>query len=200
MDNNTIYDLIKRRRSIRKFKQEEIARKTLIKIVDAGRFAPSAANLQFIEYIIIDEKTLLDKIFPHTRWAGYIYPLGTPKENERPTAYIAILQNLKKSSHPDLRDIGAAVENMILTALEEGIGSCWLGAIDKKEISEILNLPSFIRLDSLLALGYPAEQPQIVPYQGSVKYFRDEKGKHFVPKRDIKDITFLNCYGNFYSF
>jgi nitroreductase len=188
------YVLIKKRRSIRKFEQKRIKFNILKKIVNAGRLAPSAANLQFIEYIIVDDKKLVDEIFPFTKWAGYIYPEGTPKGKERPVAYIAILINEKKSSNPDLRDIGASVENMILTALEEGIGSCWLGAIDKKEISKILDLPNYAKLDSLLALGYPQESPKVVKYKNSIKYFRDKNGRHFVPKRDLKDILFRNEY------
>ncbi|OQX83733.1 MAG: hypothetical protein B6D53_01695 [Candidatus Omnitrophica bacterium 4484_49] len=190
-----LYKLILRRRTVRKFQQKKIDRRILRKIVNAGRLAPSAANLQFIEYVIIDDMQLLDKIFPYTRWAGYIKPLWIPSQDERAVTYVAILINLKKSSNPDLRDIGASAENIILSALNFGLGSCWLGAIDKEKIAKILNLPSHIRLDSLIALGYPKESPRKVE-QDNVKYWRDGKGRHYVPKRPLNTILFYNSYGN----
>lgn len=191
-----VYELILKRRSIRKFRQKTIEFDLLKKIVNSARVAPSAANLQFLEYIIIDDHKLVESIFPLTRWAAYIYPRGTPKEGERPPVYIAVLINLNKSKNPDLRDVGAAVENMILTALSFGIGSCWLGAIDKGEISKLLKLPPHIKLDSLLALGYPLEEPIMVEDDENVKYWRDERGKHYVPKRSLRAILFHNEYGN----
>lgn len=190
-----LYNLIISRRTIRRFQQKKISRRILRNIVNAGRLAPSAANLQFIEYIIIDDPKLLDAIFPYTKWAGYIKPEWRPSENERAVAYIAVMINLKKSPNPDLRDVGASVENMILAALSFGVGSCWLGAIDKENISRILNLPSHIKLDSLLALGYPKEHPRKVE-SDSVRYWRDENNKHYVPKRPLSSILFYKSYGN----
>lgn len=190
-----LYRLIIKRRTVRRFQQKKIGRKILKKLINAGRLAPSAANLQFIEYIIIDEPELLDKVFPYTKWAGYIKPDWAPSKNERPVAYIAILINYKKSPKPDMRDIGASAENIILSALSFGIGSCWLGAIDKEKISKLLNLPAEVKLDSLIALGYPKEHPRKID-RDEVKYWRDTTGRHFVPKRPLETILFYNSYGS----
>ncbi|HDL10241.1 MAG TPA: nitroreductase [Candidatus Omnitrophica bacterium] len=190
-----LYKLILGRRTVRKFQQKKIDRRILRKIVNAGRLAPSASNLQFIEYIIIDDPKLLNAIFPYTKWAGYIRPEWRPSEKERAVAYIAVVINLNKSPNPDLRDVGASVENMILAALSFGVGSCWLGTIDKENISQILNLPFHIKLDSLLALGYPKEHPRKVE-SDSTRYWRDKNNKHYVPKRPLSSILFYNSYGN----
>lgn len=191
-----LYQLILKRRTIRKFRQDRIPLSILKKIVNAGRLAPSAGNLQFIEYVIVRAPKLREKLFPHTRWAAYLSSLGTPSQTERPTSYIAIIINYYKSASPDLRDVGAAVENMILASLCFQIGSCWLGAIEKEKIAQILKLPSHCQLDSLLALGYPAEAPRVKTLEREVRYWRTKTGQHIVPKRPLKNICYINFYGN----
>ncbi|MCK7496660.1 MAG: nitroreductase family protein [Comamonadaceae bacterium] len=56
-------------------------------------------------------------------------------------------------------DVGAAMENMILAALAEGVGACWLLSIDREKLKGVLGVPDGYRIDSVLALGYPAEEP-----------------------------------------
>ena len=83
---------------------------------------------------------------------------------------------------------------MILTALEIGIGSCWLGAINRKKIREILNVPEKFAIDSILSLGYPAEDPIMEPFEDSVQYYKDQKGRLHVPKKSLEDIIHRNTF------
>lgn len=189
-----VYEATTNRRTIRRFKQKPIPFETLKKIVNAGRLAPSSANLQPIEYIVIDEANLVENVFETLKWAGYISPAGDPPTGERPVAYIIILANKKKNPGNCERDAAAAIENMILVALEEGIGSCWLGSIDTNKLTDILELPEHIKIDSVLALGYSNESPQIEEIKDSVKYWKDETGILHVPKRKLDDILFYNKY------
>ena len=195
MAKNELYNLIVKRRSVRKFYQRKITSGILKKIINAARLAPAAANLQFLEYILVKDKKTVDRIFPHTKWAAYISPQGTPGVKERPIYYMAIVINHNRSLNPDLRDIGAAAENIILAALSFQIASCWLGAINKEKISLLLKLPPHAKLDSLIALGYPKENPRIIDSGKRIKYWRDKKGGHYVPKRPLNEILFLNNYG-----
>ncbi len=184
----SVYELILKRRTIRKFRQDRIDRKILEKLVNAARFAPSGANLQPLKYVIVDEPEKVDAVFKHVRWAGYIAPEGNPREGETPVAYIIILND------PDIRktgyelDAGAAAQNIMLTALEEGIGSCWLGSIDRDDIRRILNIPEKYVINTAIALGYPAESPVAEEENGSIKYYKDENGTLHVPKRKLEDI------------
>jgi nitroreductase len=189
-----VYDLILKRRTIRKFKPQEISEESLRKFINAARVAPQAANMQPLKYIVVNEEKLLDPIFDTTAWAGYIRPQGDPQEGEKPSAYIVILADteIKKAGY-DV-DAGAAVENIILTALEEGIGSCWLGAINKDKIKEILNIPDKYIIHTMLALGYPLEEPIMEEENGSIKYYKDETGRLHVPKRKLEDIMFFNNF------
>ena len=182
------YELILKRRTIRKFKQKKIERKTLEKLINAARFAPSANNLQPLKYIIVDDSEKVDAVFENVKWAGYIAPAGDPAKEERPVAFIAILVDteIKKTGYE--HDIGAAAQNIILAALEEGIGTCWMGAIDRNRIREILAIPERYILDTVIALGYPAEEPVAEDEKGSIKYYKDGSGVLHVPKRRLEDI------------
>jgi len=188
------YDLMIKRRTIRKFKQEQIPFEILEKCVNAARLAPSAANLQPLEFVIVDDPDVMKKIFPFFKWAGYIVPKGNPKENERPVAYIAILADKEKSPRWYHYDVGLAAENIVLTALENGIGACIVGALDRDKVREILKVPSHLYVDQVIALGYPAEEPVVEDLKDSVEYWKDENGVLHVPKKKLNKILHRNCY------
>ncbi len=187
----TFYDLILKRRTIRRFKEKKIPYQILERCVNAARLAPSVANLQPCEYLIIDGEDLLDQVFPTLGWAGYISD-GTPPPAEAPTAYIIVLIN-KEIKAPKYRyDVGFGVENMLLTALEEGIGSCCFASIDRDRLRKNLNIPQKYVIDLVVALGYPNEAPVEEKLKESVKYWKDEHGVLHVPKRELKSILHRN--------
>lgn len=189
-----VYDTTLKRRTIRRFKQKPIPPDVLKKIVNAGRLAPSSANMQPIEYIIIDRTGLVERVFDTLKWAGYITPAGDPPEGNRPVAYIIVLSNKEKNPGSSERDAAASIENMILVSLEEDIGSCWMGAIDRDQLKNILKLPEHIIIDSVLSLGYSDESPTTEELKDSVKYWKDENGILHVPKRKLEDVLFYNGY------
>ncbi len=192
-----IYNTIISRRTIRKFKQKPIELLILKKLVNAGRLAPSAGNLQPLEYIITVDKAAKEKIFPYVRWAHYIAPEGNPGESEKPMAYIIILvnnENLLASYYK--YDVGASAENITLAALEEGIGCCWIGSFNRKRIENILKIPNKYSADLVLALGYPLENPEYydIEKNNSIKYHKDASGILHVPKRKLDDIIHIDCF------
>lgn len=190
---NEVYNSILLRRSIRRFQQKPIKLELLKKMVNTGRLAPSAANLQPLEFFIINEKNLYDQIFETISWAGYIKPKWTPAVNERPTAYIVVLVNNEKNPWY-LRDVSFATENIVLFAQSLNIGSCILCNINKESIRKILKIPNNIIIDSLIALGYKAEKSVVEDYSGSIEYWRDENEVLHVPKRKIEDIIHINKF------
>ena len=191
-----IYDFILKRRTIRKFKQENINLEILKKLVNAARVAPSAANLQPIEYVIINDKETREEIFKHLKWAGYIRPQGDPKEGEKPTAYVVFLVNTDIVMDDYYRvDCGAAAQNLVLAALEEKIGSCIIGSCNRNEIKKILNVIEDRKIEFIVALGYPAEDPVMEDsMEGNIKYYKDSSGKLHVPKRPLEEILHINSY------
>jgi nitroreductase len=190
----TAYDLMISRRTIRQFKRIPVGRGVLEKIINAARLAPSAANLQPLEFIAVDETRISAEIYPCLHWAAYIAPRGDPKPGQEPAAYVVVLvnQNIRKNMFE--YDVGASVENMILAALEEGIGACWLLSIERERIMELLKVPADYRVDSVLALGYPAEQPVTEELRESPKYWKDEAGVLHVPKRSLGKVLHFNSF------
>lgn len=183
-----VYEVIQNRRTIRRFEQTPLTAAQLRKYVDAARLAPSGANLQPLKYVIVRSEGMVEKVFQRVHWAAYIAPEGTPEAGERPMAYIAQIADLdiKKSGYE--LDAGAAVENILLAAEEDGVGACWMGAIDYAEISKMLGLKETEKLIGVVAMGVKAEQPVEEAWQGDVKYYKDETGTLHVPKRPLDEV------------
>ncbi|MGQ9513985.1 MAG: nitroreductase family protein [Thermoproteota archaeon] len=189
-----VYEAVIGRRTTRRFKQDALSREILLKLVNAARLAPSASNIQPCEYIVVDDSTVAKDVFQTLRWAAYIAPEGNPKEGERPVAYIVVLLNRQKRETGGEVDAAAAIENILLTAYGEGVGSCWIGSVDRENLAKILHVPEHCKIDSVIALGYPAEKPVLEELTGSVRYWKDKDGVLHVPKRKLQDILHFNKY------
>jgi nitroreductase len=187
-----VYDLILSRRSIRQFRPEPISQDILRDVVNAGRLAPSAANRQPLEFIVVDEESRRGEIYPCLKWAGYIAPDGNPKPGQEPQAYVVVLVNTEIRGKGFEWDSGAAIENMILAAWEKGIGSCWIISVDKDRVKTLLNVPAVYKVDSVIALGYPAEAPVTEELKDSVEYWKDGEGCLHIPKRKLEDVIHFN--------
>ena len=194
---SNVYEVIKSRRTIRRFKNKPIPPVLLTKLIDMARLAPSGANIQPCEYVIVDDSDLVKKIFPFLKWAGYIYPSGNPPEGERPIAYIIVLIDMHKRKKGGEVDAAAAIENILLGAWDEGIGSCWIGSVDRKKITKLLRIPHYLKLDSVIALGYSNEKPVIEDATDSIKYWKDKNGTLHVPKRKLDELYHRNIYGKY---
>ena len=192
-ESMTVYDVIISRRTIRRFFQKPLDLTVLKQFVNAARLAPSAGNLQPLEYIIVTEKKLCKQLFETLGWAAYIQPKWTPNEHERPTAYIVVLVKDVTNLYYQ-RDVGFATENMVLAAEAEGLGSCILCNINKEKIRHIFELPQTIAVDSVIALGYKAETSVVEEIGDSVKYWRDTDDVLHVPKRKLDDIIHINKF------
>jgi len=189
---NDVYNLIISRRSIRRYKQKKVKTDLLKKLVNSARLAPSAANLQPLEYIIINDKEKLKEIFKTISWAGYLKDWN-PSIEESPTAYILILSKQTKNDWY-IRDSSLAAENIILTAENEGLGSCIILKFEKEKIRKYLKIPKERIIDSIIALGYKSEKPIVEDIDDSVKYWRDKNGIVHVPKRKLEDILHINKF------
>lgn len=183
-----IRDAILKRRTIRKFTDKKIDNEILIGLVDFARLAATGANTQPLKFGIITEDDLLGKIFPHTKWAGYLQG-EAPSEKERPTAYFAIFAD-KEIKRECQFEAGSAGTSVVLGAMEYGIASCWLGAIEREKIMDIIGVSKDrYSLLYLIALGYPAQESKAVPMiDGDVKYYKDDEARICVPKRSVEEV------------
>jgi len=190
----SVYDLILSRRSIRQFESQPVKRAILEKVVNTARVAPSAANLQPLEFVAVDEGELKKAVFACLKWAAYITPQGNPEPGHEPQAYIVTLVNSQIRERGYEYDVGAAMENMILAAWGEGIGSCWLISVDRPRVMELLKIPAAYKIDCVLALGYPAETPKVEEMKDSCRYWKDSDGQFHVPKRGLRKIIHFNGF------
>lgn len=185
-----IKDLIRKNRSRRRFYQDAALEvETLRQLVDLARLSASGANLQPLKYILSCDPATNDRIFPHTRWAGYLKGWGGPTEGERPAAYIVILGDTDISESFGC-DHGIAAQSIMLGATERGLGGCILGAIDRDGLRQALNIPERYEILLTLALGKPKEAVVLedVGPDGSIKYYRDDQDVHHVPKRPLDEL------------
>lgn len=152
------YDVIKKRRSVRKYRKDKIPEDVLKRILEAGRIAPSAKNIQPWKFIVIKDEETKKKV-----------ALACKKQMWMADADVIVcgcaIEKIAygkmggyMSSYPI--DLAIAMDHIILAAANEGLGTCWIGAFDEKEVKEVLNIPDDIRVVALTPIGYPAEEPK----------------------------------------
>jgi len=141
---------LKQRRSIRSFQNRPVPKEILTDIIDCGRLAATARNLQPWEFIVVTEAETRKNIAQLTDYGKFIA--------QAPVCIAVFCQETKYY----LEDGSAATENILIAAQACGLGSCWVAG-DKKPYAEkircLLGVPENYRLVSLVALGYPAEKP-----------------------------------------
>ncbi|MBN2279788.1 MAG: nitroreductase family protein [Candidatus Marinimicrobia bacterium] len=192
MNPAEVLQLLETRRSVRQFKQDSLSREVIEKCVNATRLAPSARNLQPLEFVYVDDAELVRKIFPMTKWAGYIMPQGNPKPGQEPVSYLVVLENKEISDANFKYDVGAYVENFLLACWGFEIGSCWILSVNREVLQSILEIPAKYEINCVVALGYPAESPMAEDTNDDIKYYKDSDDRLHVPKRKMDHIYHLN--------
>ncbi|AIF49973.1 nitroreductase family protein [Pelosinus sp. UFO1] len=184
------YDLVVSNRSYRRFYEEHsISEGRLLELVNYGRLSASGANKQPLKYIISSDKEKNQIIFPHLLWAGYLKDWSGPKEGERPSGYIIILQDKKIGTSGV--DHGIAAQSILLGARSMDLGGCMIQSIKRDELQTALHIPDQYEILLVLALGKPKEVVIIEEIEEGedIKYWRDERQEHHVPKRKMKDVV-----------
>lgn len=186
-----IKKLIKKNRSYRRFHQNlRVDVETLRELVDLARLSGSAGNLQPLRYILACDPQINTRIFACLGWAGYLKNWPGPKEGEQPPAYIIILSDIAKANDYVGYDCGIAGQSILLGAVEKGLAGCMLGSINRKKLKNILNIETQFKILLVIALGEPKEEVVIetVGHDNNIRYWRDDKEIHHVPKRKLSDV------------
>lgn len=192
-----VYVAIKRRRSIRKFKNAPVSKEKILKILEAANLAPTASNRQPWEFIVLNRSTI-DELSDITdrSFKERVEESGRPTFNERIKdlpipmegsedklealnrfyrtlggASIAIIVYVDRETDPwqwknNICDASAAIENLILAAWDEGLGSCWMtGPLKKKsqEIKAFLGIPNDKEIVGIIPIGIPSHNPSCPP-------------------------------------
>ena len=183
-------DLVRSNRSFRRFDENRrVGMGRLENYVDIARLSQSAMNRQPLRYILIDDRDLCEKVFPHMNWAGYLRDWQGPAPGERPAAYIAVCCESDAKQFAEV-DAGISMQNITLAACSEGVGCCVIGSVRKKAVSQLLHIGGEYELMYLIAFGFPVEDVSLVEMKNNeYEYYRDENSRHFVPKRSLDEVV-----------
>jgi len=177
-----ILALIKARRTIRKYKDKKVPREMIEKVIDAGRWAPSAHNLQPWKFVVIENKDVINKIADllekeaRNLFSGFNVVMKDTVENLRNAPILLVVYSngviskkfdrfgpvyKKIANMYEVQSIAAAIENMLLYSYSLNLGMTWYGMplFFSKKITKFLKQSG--KLSAILSLGYPDEVPAV---------------------------------------
>lgn len=153
----TLNEAIHQRRSVREFTSQAVEQEKIDMLLQAAMQAPSAGNQQPWEFLLIKDKTKLCEVaegHPHAKFLTQT-PLG-----------IVVLCNEQGLKYPEFwqQDLAAATQNILLQAVELGLGGVWIGFAPREEYVElskkVFDLPPHVKVFSMIAIGYPLNPPR----------------------------------------
>lgn len=187
--------LVQNCRSIRRFDESDpIERGLVLEFINLARQTASANNAQRLRFKPVTAAAERAALFSQLGWAARFPDWPGPAQGERPTAYIVIctLGPAHRLRHIDL---GIAAQTIALAATQASYGACVLQNFSAAAVSDALQLPAEATPQLVIALGRPAEHPQLTTANSAsdsdLAYFRDDKNQHFVPKLSLKDVLLL---------
>ncbi len=167
-------EMIKTRRSVRKFKPDAVGRETMKEIVEAARWAPSWANTQIARYTLVDDPDVIKKLAAEGV-KGFSYNMKT-LENAPGVCVLSHVVGKSGRLDPEKFDMafanpeawesfdaGIACQTFCLAAHAKGVGTTIFGVIDKERIPKLLNLPEGEMVSALIVYGWPDEVPKPTP-------------------------------------
>jgi len=148
------YEVVRKRSSIRKYKDRPVEEEKLRRILEAARLAPSAANRQPWHFIVVRDPKVKEELkAAYGREWFYTAPVIICACGDPSSAWV----RSDGKSYLDV-DVAIAMEHLILAAAAEGLGTCWIGAFDEEAVKKALGIPEGISVIALTPLGYPAEE------------------------------------------
>ena len=155
-------EAIEKRRSVRSFVERDVGIDDIIEILEYANLAPSAGNLQARDFVIVRDGRLRKSLAKAALDQAFV--------SEAPID-IVVCANLRRISPYGTRgtnlyciqDSAASIEHILLLALEYGLSTCWVGAFAERKVSEILDLPDYVRPVAIIPIGYSRHVPKPTP-------------------------------------
>lgn len=186
-------DTLKKRRTIRFYKQEKVGRGSLEKLLEAARLAPCGGNMQRLRYVVISEDVeKVRAVFEQTAWGASVKPRRSPEWGKNAPLAFILLTCAGDGTSVAHADAGAAVQNMQLAATDLGLGCCWIGSFNHAKTAEILEVPEDVTTLYLVAVGHPEEAYPVSEdaVEGdSIKYYLDDDDRLHVPKLTVESLS-----------
>lgn len=157
-------DLLEKRQSVRSYSHIPVEGEKIERCLEAARLSPSACNSQPWTFIVVDEPKLREKVARATFSSTVKFnkfaveaPVIIAVVTEK-SSLIPQMGNFIKNQQYNLIDIGIAIENFVLQAAYEDLGTCIMGWFDEKKIKELLKVPAKKRVNIVISLGYPSSK------------------------------------------
>lgn len=152
------YDTIKQRRSIRSMRGDPISDAVLMRILEAGRLAPSWCNRQCWRFLVVKDGAKLKQL------ADILGENSAAEAVRQAPVSLLVLADPSDSARFEgksyyLADAAIAMEHIILAATAEGLGTCWVGAFSEYSVRNLFALPRDISIIGITPIGYPNETP-----------------------------------------
>lgn len=145
-----LLDVIKNRRSVREFKEGKVDRDKIDKILEAGRWAPSAKNRQPWKFVVVQNENTVKEIASYTIYESFVRDAAL---------LIAVFldETEMQDRTKDVQAIGACIQNMLLAIHSIDLGAVWIGEIlsRKERVNQVLDAPDYLELMAVLAVGHP---------------------------------------------
>jgi len=157
-----ILEIIKKRRSIREFQEKPLPKEIVDKLIEALIWAPSAGNLQSRKFYFVFNQKIKEELGNAVLGQSFI--------SQAPLVIVGCTDDRVFKQYGDrgkdlyaICDVATAIENLMLLAFEQGLGSVWVGKFEEKEVAKILDLPKNLRPVAIIPIGYPTEKPEAPP-------------------------------------
>jgi len=144
-----VFEAIQTRRSIRSYLPDEVPEEKLARILEAARLAPSASNRQPWHFVVVRDAEKRKRLSEGGVFARFLH--------ESPVVIVGC-GNKWASPKWYVVDTTIAMQNMVIAATGEGLGTCWIGSFTEKQVKDMLEIPSGFTVVALLAIGYPREE------------------------------------------
>lgn len=158
----SLLEVIRERRSVRKFEARTVPDEVLAAMIEGLRWAPSAGNLQSRHFYFVFEAGLRERLAAAA--------LDQRCIAQAPLAVVACADHGIRGEYGSrgvdlycLMDVAASVQNLLLVAEAEGLGTCWIAAFEEEKVRDLLEIPAHLRPVTIVPLGYPAEHPDPPP-------------------------------------
>lgn len=150
------------RKSIRAYSGEPVTREQLMLVLEAARCAPSWKNTQRWRYIAVTDRKLITAL-----GEAVGYNPGRQVYESVP-CFIVLCADAEGAEERGgkqyyMTDMGISMQQLVLAATAQGLGTCWIGAFDEQPVRDVLSIPADIRVVALTPLGVPDEQPSARP-------------------------------------
>lgn len=188
-----ILEIIKTRRNIKEFLPKFVDWDKISKILDAGRHAPSCGNLQNWKFVVVVETDLKKQLAEAALQQYEIINAGVlivvcaePEKAER-------YYGERGRGLYSIQNCAAAIQNMLLEAHSLGLGGRWIGALEEQMVKRFLSIPGEVRVQAIIAVGYPKEIPEKPPKMPleSLVYFNSWRNRIRDPVRYMKDFSLV---------